>query len=428
MAKIQDIHAREVLDSRGQPTVEAEVIVETGIIGRAMVPSGASTGSREALELRDGDTKRYQGKGVLQAISHIEKNIKPALLGMEVTHQALLDNKMLEIDGTPNKSNLGANAILGVSLAAAKAAAMDAKVPLYRYLQPDHTALSLPVPMMNIINGGAHADNNIETQEFMILPIGAPTFKEALRYGVEVFQALKSLLKKAGLHTAVGDEGGFAPHLQNNEAALTLIMKAIETAGFSPGKDISLCLDVASSEFYEAGYYNLQSENKKLTSEQFVDYLSALAHAFPILSIEDGMSEQDWEGWQLLTAKLGKQLQIVGDDLFVTNAEILAKGIANQSANAILIKLNQIGTLTETLATIEMAKKANFGTIISHRSGETEDTFIADLSVATNAGQIKTGSLCRSERIAKYNQLLRIEEALGSTALFSPLATFKQFI
>ena len=387
------------------------------------MPSGASTGSREALELRDGDKRRYQGKGVLTAVSHINHDINRALSGHDPADQQRLDEIMLALDGTENKGRLGANAILAVSMALAKAAANDAKQPLYRYLNHDGKFL-MPVPMMNIINGGAHADNNIDIQEFMILPAGAPSFSEGLRYGAEIFHTLKSILQQRGLVTAVGDEGGFAPDLPSNHAAIEIILEAIEKAGYKAGKDIYLGLDAASSEFYRDGRYILQAENKHLTSAEFVDYLEQLVKQYPILCVEDGMSESDWEGWKLLTERLGKRVELVGDDLFVTNTVILQQGIDAKVANAILIKLNQIGTVTETLAAIQMAKTAQYGTVISHRSGETEDSFIADLAVATAAGQIKTGSLCRSDRIAKYNQLLRIEEELKATVKYAGIAAF----
>ena len=411
MSNIKSIHAREILDSRGNPTIEAEVILESDIMGRACVPSGASTGTREALELRDGDKNRYLGKGVLQAVANVNNEIQPGLIGFNANNQIGVDKIMLEMDGTENKSKLGANAILSVSLANAHAAAADNGVPLYEYLATGEE-VSLPVPMMNIINGGAHANNNIDIQEFMIMPIGATTFAEGLRYGVEIFHHLKQILTSRGLNTAVGDEGGFAPDLPSNQAALDIILEAIEAAGFKPGDEISLALDAASSEFFRDGKYHLQSENRHLTSQQMIDYFSSLVAQYPIISIEDGLAEDDWDGWKQLTDSLGKDIQIVGDDLFVTNSSILQQGIDRGSANAILIKLNQICTLTETLENITMAKEADYQTIISHRSGETEDTTIADLAVATNAGQIKTGSLCRSDRVAKYNQLLRIEEAL----------------
>lgn len=427
MSEIVNIQGREILDSRGNPTVEAEVTLSSGFVGVAATPSGASTGSREALELRDGDPKRYQGKGVLKAVAHINNEIRNALLGKDPCEQHLIDEAMLKLDGTENKSHLGANAILAVSLAVAKAAAQDDGLPLYRYLNTDNK-FTLPVPMMNIINGGAHADNNLDLQEFMILPVGAPTFSESLRYGVEVFHSLKSILKKRGLVTAVGDEGGFAPDLANNEEAIEIILQAIEQAGYKAGKDIYLGLDVASSEFYQDGKYFLESENRHLTAEEFCEYLAKWVNRYPIISVEDGMSENDWHGWKLLTERLGEKIQLVGDDLFVTNTKILSKGIQEKIANAILIKLNQIGTLSETLEAINMAKKANYAAVISHRSGETEDTTIADLAVATNAGQIKTGSLCRSDRVAKYNRLLRIENELKSDARYAGKNAFACFI
>ncbi|MDR3492351.1 MAG: phosphopyruvate hydratase [Gammaproteobacteria bacterium] len=427
MSLIKEIIALEILDSRGNPTIEAEVILENGKTGRAAVPSGASTGSREAIELRDGNAKRYGGKGVLKAIKFVNEDIFHALKGKEVSHQAEIDNILINLDGTKNKERLGANALLAVSLAVAKAAANDKELSLFRYLSNKNSYL-MPVPMMNVINGGAHADNNIDIQEFMIIPAGAPSFKEALRYGVEVFHSLKKVLKEEGLNTNVGDEGGFAPNLASNEDALGCILKAIHLAGFQVGKDIFLGLDVASTEFYHDGKYHLAAENKMFTSEEFVDYLAKLVEQYPIISIEDGMAENDWLGWKLLTERLGKKVQLVGDDLFVTNTEILQEGINKKIANAILIKPNQIGTLTETMAAIEMAKKANYNTVISHRSGETEDTTIADLAVATNAGQIKTGSLCRSDRVAKYNQLLRIELMLGSNAHYAGDTVFSQFL
>ena len=424
MTLIKDIHAREVLDSRGMPTIEANVLLANGMIGRGMVPAGASTGDKEALELRDGG-KRYLGKGVQQAIANIEQYIKTPLLGMSVLEQTQIDNLMLKLDGTPNKSKLGANAILALSLAIADAAAKYEQLPLYAYLnQYLKTDLSLPLPMMNIINGGAHADNNLDIQEFMIVPHGVDSFKESLRYGVEVFQSLKSLLKQQSLVTAVGDEGGFAPNLSSNAQAIELILEAIHIAGFKVDTEVSLALDVAANEFYssQSKIYNLRSEAKQLSSEQFIEYLANLAAQYPIFSIEDGLSEYDWHGWKLLTHRLGDSLQLVGDDLFVTNTTLLAQGINNAVANAILIKINQIGTLTETFAAIEMAKQASYNCIVSHRSGETEDTFIADFAVATDVKQIKTGSLTRSERIAKYNQLLRIEENLANSAQFSKLS------
>jgi enolase len=423
MSNIVNIHAREILDSRGNPTVEAEVITAAGAFGRAAVPSGASTGSREAIELRDGEKNRYLGKGVLKAVEHINNEIRENLVGLEVTVQTQIDNRMIALDGTPNKGRLGANAILAVSMAVAKAAAQEHKLPLYRYLG-GAGQLQMPVPMMNIINGGAHADNNVDLQEFMILPTGANSVTEAVRYGAEVFHALKSVLKSQGLNTSVGDEGGFAPNLSSNEAAIEVILQAIDKAGFKAGQDIWLALDTASSEFYQDGLYNLASEGKKLTSAEFTDYLANWVNKYPIISIEDGMAEGDWEGWAILTKKLGKQVQIVGDDIFVTNTTILKEGIAKGIANSILIKLNQIGTVTETLATIEMAKRAGYTAVISHRSGETEDSTIADLAVATAVGQIKTGSLSRSDRIAKYNQLIRIEEELGINVVYPGKSAF----
>ncbi len=424
MSKIKNIHAREIIDSRGNPTVEADVILDSGTVGRAAVPSGASTGSREAIELRDNDQTRFNGKGVLQAVKNINGEIATALKGKEVTQQTDIDETMIALDGTANKGRLGANAILAVSLAIAKAAANQAQIPLYAYLSPDEKYL-MPVPMMNILNGGAHADNSVDMQEFMILPVGAPNEREAIRYGVEVFHALKSTLAQQGLATAVGDEGGFAPNLPSNEAAIELILQAIEKTGLRSGKDIYLGLDLASSEFYRDGLYHLQSENKALNAEQFTDYLANWVARYPIISIEDGMAEDDWQGWQLLTDKVGNVVQLVGDDLFVTNTDILAEGIKKGIANSILIKVNQIGTLTETLNAINMAKEADYTAVISHRSGETEDTTIADLAVATCAGQIKTGSLCRSDRVAKYNQLLRIEEALGNKVSYAGANAFK---
>lgn len=426
MTQIKLLTAREILDSRGNPTVEAEVVTTTGEIGRAAVPSGASTGSREALELRDKDPKRYMGKGVLKAVGFIRNEIAKALTGADVTKQNDIDAIMLKLDGTTNKEKLGANALLAVSLAVAKAGALVRKVPLYQYLGEQTTYL-LPVPMMNIINGGAHADNNLDIQEFMILPVGLPTFSEALRAGTEVFHHLKQLLKRKQYNTNVGDEGGFAPDLPNQAAALELILESIIQAGYKPGKDIYLGLDVASNEFHRDGKYHLSSEQRDLTSEGFVEYLANLVDQYPIITIEDGMAEDDWNGWQLLTKRLGSRVQLVGDDLFVTNTELLQKGIDKQVANAILIKPNQIGTLTETLAAIKLAKSANYNTVISHRSGETGDHTIADLAVATNAGQIKTGSLCRTDRVAKYNQLLRIEEQLGARGKYAGSGVFTQF-
>ncbi len=430
MATIKNIRAREVLDSRGNPTIEADVELDSGIIGSACAPSGASTGSREALELRDKDPSRYLGKGVLKAVQNVNTEIRQALLGHDAADQQALDKVMLDLDGTENKSKLGANAILAVSLAAAKAAATDAGLPLYAHianLNGSSGIYSLPVPMMNIVNGGEHADNNVDIQEFMVQPTGAASFSEALRYGAEIFHALKSVLKKQGLSTAVGDEGGFAPNLPSNAAALDCILQAIEIAGFRPGTDIHLALDCAASEFYEDGKYLLKGENKSFDSGQFADYLQGLSENYPILSIEDGMDESDWEGWAKLSAQIGDKVQLVGDDLFVTNTKILQRGIDESIANSILIKFNQIGSLTETLAAINMAKAADYTAVISHRSGETEDTTIADLAVATAAGQIKTGSLCRSDRVAKYNRLLRIEEELGSNSVFNGIKEFSEF-
>ena len=417
MARIQDIKGFELLDSRGNPTVAAQVTLDDGSNGFAIAPSGASTGAREALELRDGDKTRYAGKGVRLAVGHVNGELRQALLGFDANEQAGIDNLMIQLDNTPTKARLGANAILAVSLAAAKAAAVARKLPLYRYVATKQAA-HLPLPMMNIINGGAHANNNVDLQEFMILPVGAPSFSEALRWGVEVFHALKSVLKERGLSTAVGDEGGFAPELASNEAALDIIMLAIETAGYAPGKDIHLGLDTASSEFFTDGKYELASEQRSFDSPGFVDYLAKLADSYPIVSIEDGMAENDWHGWSLLTQRLGDRLQLVGDDLFVTNTAILREGIERDIANSILIKPNQIGTLTETLAAIAMAEQAGYSSVISHRSGETEDTTIADLSICTAVTQIKTGSLCRSERAAKYNRLLLIESELGDGASY----------
>lgn len=420
MSEIIDVYAREILDSRGNPTLECEVILESGAFGRAAVPSGASTGEREALEMRDGDKSRYLGKGVLVAAENVNTQIADELIGMEASDQVGIDQRMLDLDGTEYKSNLGANAILGVSLAVAKAAAEEAGMPLYKYIG-GASARELPLPMMNIINGGAHADNNVDIQEFMIMPAGACCFAEALRMGAEVFHALKTVLKAKGYNTAVGDEGGFAPNLKSNEEALEVIMEAIEKAGFTAGTDIVLALDVASSELYnkERGTYILENETQKeKTAIEMVDFYENLVNKFPIVSIEDGMAENDWDGWKQLTERLGKRIQLVGDDLFVTNPAILRKGIQQGVANSILIKLNQIGTLTETLEAIEMAKRAGYTTVISHRSGETEDTTLADLAVAVNSGQIKTGSLCRTDRVAKYNQLLRIEDELDDIAQF----------
>jgi enolase len=418
MSEIVDVYAREILDSRGNPTLEVEVFLESGAFGRAAVPSGASTGEREAMELRDGDKSRYLGKGVLQAVDNVNNVIAEEVIGMEADDQVGIDTKMIELDGTEYKTNLGANAILGVSLAVAKAAAEEAGQPLYKYIGGVN-ARELPLPMMNIINGGAHADNNVDIQEFMIMPAGAASFKEALRMGAEIFHALKGVLKGKGYNTAVGDEGGFAPNLKSNEEALEVIMEAIVKAGYKPGEDILLALDVASSELFRDGKYTLENEKHKVKSPvEMVDFYENLVNKYPIISIEDGMAENDWDGWKLLTDRLGKRIQIVGDDLFVTNPKILKEGIQKGIANSILIKLNQIGTLTETLEAIEMAKRAGYTTVISHRSGETEDTTLADLAVAVNSGQIKTGSLCRTDRVAKYNQLLRIEDELDSTSLF----------
>lgn len=427
MSLIADIRAREILDSRGNPTIEADVILESGVIGRANAPSGASTGSREALELRDGDKSRYLGKGVQNAVGHVNIDIREELVGMSVFDQAGLDKAMIDLDGTESKSKLGANAILAVSLAAARAAAAEKKIPLYQYIAElrGQTALTMPVPMMNIINGGEHADNTVDIQEFMIEPVGFTSFADALRCGAEIFHALKGVLKARGLNTAVGDEGGFAPNLATNEDALKAIVEAIDKAGYKAGENVMLALDCAASEFYKDGKYHLEGEGKSFTSAEFVDYLAGLAAKYPIISIEDGLDESDWDGWKLLTEKLGDKIQLVGDDLFVTNPKILKKGIDQKVGNAILIKYNQIGTLTETLDAIYMAKEAGFATVISHRSGETEDATIADLAVATAAGQIKTGSLCRSDRVSKYNQLLRIEQELDRRAPYRGKAEFR---
>ena len=425
MSKILSVRAREILDSRGNPTVEVDLVVEKNILGRAAVPSGASTGEHEAVELRDDDKSRYKGKGVRKAVQNVNEKIAPAILGMDASRQAELDRKLIELDGTPNKGKLGANAILGVSLAAARAAASAEDLPLYESIRRAYglqakTTL-IPVPMMNILNGGAHADNNVDLQEFMIMPVGAPTFAEALRWGAEIFHELKSVLRKKGLNTAVGDEGGFAPDLKSNEEAVEAILEAVHGAGFKPGTDVALALDPASSEFYSKGRYVLEGEtaDREKSPADMVRFYEGWIAKYPIVSIEDGLAENDWDGWKLLTEKLGRKVQLVGDDLFVTNTVRLSEGIRKGIANSILIKLNQIGTLTETVEAITMAQKANYTTVISHRSGETEDTFIADLAVATNAGQIKTGSASRSERIAKYNQLLRIEEQLGSKSEFA---------
>jgi enolase len=418
MSRIAEVRGRQIIDSRGNPTVEADVVLESGIVGRAAVPSGASTGSREAVELRDADPKRFMGKGVLKAVANINGPIRELLLGYDPQDQGGLDAKLLSLDGTETKSKLGANAILAVSLGAAHAAARERKLPLYRHLGGDGD-LTMPVPMMNIINGGAHADNSVDIQEFMILPIGAPSLSEAVRYGAEVFHTLKKVLHAKGLNTAVGDEGGFAPDLPSNEAAITTILEAIDKAGYRAGKDIYLGLDAASTEFYKDGYYELKSEGRKFNSTELADYLAGLAAKYPIVTIEDGMSEGDWDGWAILTKKLGAKVQLVGDDVFVTNTKIFAEGIAKKIANAILIKPNQIGTLTETLAAIDMARAAKYASVVSHRSGETEDATIADIAVATSATQIKTGSMSRSDRVAKYNQLLRIEAELGSKARYA---------
>lgn len=418
MTEIIDIKAREILDSRGNPTVEVDVELACGALGRAAVPSGASTGKREALELRNRRAKRYGGKGVATAVENVMRQIAPALKGMDAGDQAALDGIMIELDGTPNKSRLGANAILGVSMALCRATADAYGLPLYRYLG-GISACYLPVPMMNIVNGGAHAANNLDIQEFMIIPFGAKSIAQAVQMGAETFHALKGIFKKEGLNTAVGDEGGFAPDLESNEAAIQYILKAIEAAGYTPGQDIGLGIDAAASEFYQQKKYVLKSENKKLTAADMIDYYADLCERYPILSLEDGLAEQDWDGWQALTDRLGGMIQLVGDDIFVTNPKIFAKGIEEGIANSILIKLNQIGTVSETLEAVEMAKQAGYATVISHRSGETEDTFIADFVVGVNGGQIKTGSLSRSDRIAKYNQLMRIEEGLGKGACFS---------
>ncbi|HQU81151.1 MAG TPA: phosphopyruvate hydratase [Azonexus sp.] len=423
MSSIVDVVAREILDSRGNPTVEADVLLESGVMGRAAVPSGASTGSREAIELRDGDAGRYLGKGVMQAVENVNTEISEAIIGLDAQEQAFIDQTMIDLDGTDNKSRLGANAILAVSMAVAKAAAEESGLPLYRYFG-GMSPMQMPVPMMNIINGGEHANNSLDIQEFMVMPVGASSFREALRCGAEIFHALKKLLDKKGHSTAVGDEGGFAPNLGSHAEALQIIMQAIETAGYVPGKDVLLALDCAASEFYKDGKYHLSGEGLQLTSAQFTDYLANLADQFPIVSIEDGMSEADWDGWKLLTERLGDKVQIVGDDIFVTNTRIFKEGIRQGIGNSILIKINQIGTLSETFAAVEMAKRAGYTAVISHRSGETEDSTIADIAVGLNAGQIKTGSLSRSDRIAKYNQLIRIEEDLGDTASYPGRETF----
>ncbi|MBS0327426.1 MAG: phosphopyruvate hydratase [Proteobacteria bacterium] len=423
MSSIVDVVAREILDSRGNPTVEADVVLESGVSGRAAVPSGASTGSREAVELRDGDSARYGGKGVARAVEHVNTEICEAVLGLDATEQGLVDRTLIELDGTDNKARLGANAILAVSCAVAKAAADECSLPLYRYLG-GAGEMQLPVPLMNVINGGAHANNRIDMQEFMLVPLGAPTFREALRYGAEVFHTLKRLIDGRGMPTTVGDEGGFAPDLPSNEAALQLLVEAIEKAGYTPGADIALAVDCAASEFHRDGAYRLESENRALTSKELADVLAGWCDRYPIVSVEDGMAEDDWDGWKHLTERLGRKVQLVGDDIFVTNTKILKEGIARGVANSILVKINQIGTLSETFAAIAMATRAGYTSVVSHRSGETEDSMIADIAVGTNAGQIKTGSLSRSDRIAKYNQLLRIEEDLGDAATFPGRAAF----
>ncbi|TSA52552.1 MAG: phosphopyruvate hydratase [Nitrosomonadaceae bacterium] len=425
MSAIVDVIAREIIDSRGNPTVEADVLLESGVLGRAAVPSGASVGTKEAVELRDGDMQRYFGKGVLKAVENVNTEISEAIMGLDSMEQGFIDQTLIDLDGSDNKSRLGANAILAVSLAVAKAAAEESGLPLYRYLG-GAGPMSMPVPMMNVINGGAHANNNLDFQEFVIIPLGAQSFREAVRCGAEIFHTLKKLLDSKGMPTSVGDEGGFAPNLANNEAALQLIVQAIEQAGYLPGPDVAIGLDCASSEFFRDGKYHLASDGLSLTSAQFVDYLATWIDKYPILSIEDGMSEHDWDGWKLLTSKLGKSVQLVGDDVFVTNARILKEGIAQGVANSILIKVNQIGTLSETFAAIETAKRAGYTAVISHRSGETEDTTIADIAVATNVLQIKTGSLSRSDRLAKYNQLLRIEEDLGDAASYAGRGAYYQ--
>jgi len=423
MSTIVDIVGREILDSRGNPTVECDVLLESGVMGRAVVPSGASTGSREAVELRDGDKSRYLGKGVQNAVEHINTEISEAIMGLEAAEQAFLDRTLIDLDGTENKSRLGANATLAVSLAVAKAAAEESGLPLYRYLG-GVGALQMPVPMMNVVNGGAHADNNLDVQEFMIVPVGAPSFSEALRYGAEVFHALKKRLRDRRLTTSVGDEGGFAPNVQNHEEAIKIILEAIGDAGYEAGSQIALALDCAASEFYRDGRYRLGAEGLNLSSREFTDVLAQWCERYPIISVEDGMAENDWDGWEVLTQRLGSKVQLVGDDIFVTNTRILREGIRRSIGNSVLIKVNQIGTLSETLAAIEMAKSAGYTAIISHRSGETEDSTIADIAVATNAKQIKTGSLSRSDRIAKYNQLLRIEEDLGEVAQYAGRSAF----
>jgi len=423
MTIISDVYAREVLDSRGNPTVEVEVRLESGAFGSAIVPSGASTGAYEAVELRDGDKDRYLGKGVEKAVENVNSIIAPEIIGYDALDQVAIDRKMIELDGTPNKAKLGANAILAVSIAVARAAADALDLPIYAYLG-GFNSKTLPVPMMNIVNGGAHADNNVDVQEFMVLPVGAPTFKEALRTGAEIFHSLKSVLKSKGLNTAVGDEGGFAPNFGSNEEALSTIIEAIEKAGYKPGVDVFLGMDVASTEFYKDGKYHLEGEGKSYTSAEFVDLLASWVDKYPLITIEDGCSEDDWEGWKLLTEKLGDKIQLVGDDLFVTNTERLSKGIEQGIGNSILVKVNQIGSLTETFEAIEMAKTAGYTAVISHRSGESEDSTIADIAVATNAGQIKTGAPSRTDRVAKYNQLLRIEDRLAGSAVYAGKKAF----
>ncbi|MHB1299859.1 MAG: phosphopyruvate hydratase [Burkholderiales bacterium] len=425
MSAIIDIIAREILDSRGNPTVEADVLLESGVLGRASVPSGASTGTKEAVELRDEDASRFMGKGVLKAVENVNTEISEAIIGLDAAEQAFIDKTLIDLDGTDNKSRLGANAILAVSMAVAKAAAEESGLPLYRYLG-GAGSMTMPVPMMNVINGGAHANNSIDMQEFMIIPVGAQSFREALRCGAEVFHSLKKLIDAKGMPTTVGDEGGFAPSLESNEAALQLIVKAIEIAGYLPGSDVAIGIDCASSEFYRNGKYELASEGLSLSAEEFCDYLATWVDKYPIISIEDGMAETDWEGWKLLSKRLSASVQLVGDDIFVTNTKILKEGIRQEIANSVLIKINQIGTLSETFAAIELAKRSGYTSVVSHRSGETEDTTIADIAVATNAMQIKTGSLSRSDRLAKYNQLLRIEEDLGDMAIYAGREAFFQ--
>jgi len=425
MSAIVDVIAREILDSRGNPTVEADVLLESGVLGRAAVPSGASTGTKEAIELRDGDKQRYFGKGVLKAVENINTEICEAIIGLDAVEQAFIDRTLIDLDGTENKSRLGANAILAVSLAVAKAAAEEAGLPLYRYLGGSGP-MYMPVPLMNVINGGAHANNNIDMQEFMLIPLGAKSFREALRYGAEVFHTLKKLIAEKGMPTTVGDEGGFAPNLENNEAALQLIVQAIEKAGFRPGADLAVGIDCASSEFFKSGKYELSADGLSLNSKQFSDYLAVWADKYPIISIEDGMAETDWDGWKTLTRRLSNSLQLIGDDIFVTNTKIISEGIKQEIANSVLIKINQIGTLSETFAAIELARHSGYTAVISHRSGETEDTTIADIAVASNAMQIKTGSISRTDRLAKYNQLLRIEEDLGDVAVYAGRNAFNQ--